>query len=72
MAPGRQKVVVAAALYDVRNCSAVDLDIENYVPSKVRSPQNNQAPTWLRSGCSDGDYANKNKDQEEFGDGGVT
>jgi hypothetical protein len=72
MVPGRQKLVIAAALYDVGHCSAIDLDIENYVPSKVRGPQNNQTPTRLGGVCSNRDCANENKNQKECIAGGVS
>jgi hypothetical protein len=45
MTSWRNKVVVAASLHDVGDRSAIDLKIENYVPSKVRGPQNDQTPT---------------------------
>ena len=69
MAPGWQKVVVAASLHNVGNCSAIDLDIENYVPSKGRNPQNNQTSTRLSDGASDGDYADKNENEKDCGGG---
>jgi hypothetical protein len=44
MTPRRDKVIIAAALYYVRDGSAIDLKMESQIPSKVRNPQNNQTP----------------------------
>jgi len=38
----RHKVIVAAPLQNVRDRPAIDLKIENYVPSEVRDPDNDQ------------------------------
>ena len=46
----RYKVIVAASLHNVSDRSAIDLQIENYIPAKARTPQNNQAPTGLGGG----------------------
>jgi len=70
MAPWRHKVIVAASLHDVGNGSAIDLEIENYVPSKGRTPQNDETPTCLSGGISDRGCANKNKNQKESDGGG--
>jgi hypothetical protein len=40
MTAGGQKVIVAAPLHNVGDSPAIDLQIENYIPSKVRGPQN--------------------------------
>ena len=40
----RHKVIVAAPLHNVRDRPAIDLKIENYVPSEVRDPDNDQRP----------------------------
>ncbi len=65
-----QKVIVAASLHDVGDRSAIDLQIENYIPSKVRTPQNDKTPIGLSGGSSDRGCANKNKNQKESGRGG--
>ena len=65
MAPRRHEVIVAASLNNIGDRSAIDLKIENYVPSKVRVPQNDQTPTRLSGGGSNRDCANKNKNQKE-------
>ncbi len=67
-----QKVIVAASLHDVGDRSAIDLQIENYIPSKVRTPQNDKTPTGLGGVCCNRDCANRNKNQEESGGGGVS
>ena len=63
--PRRHKVIVTSPLHNVGNRSAIDLKIENYVPSKVRDPHDDQTPTRLRGGGSDRGCANKNKNQKE-------
>jgi hypothetical protein len=65
-------MIIAAALYHVRDGSSIDLKMERQIPSKVRNPQNNQTPARLSGGSSDRDYANKNKNQEECIDGAVS
>lgn len=64
-------MIVAAALHDVGDRSAIDLKIENYVPSKVRGPQNDQTPTRLGSGPGR-NRAHKDKNQNEYAGGGVS
>jgi hypothetical protein len=65
------RVVVAASLHNVGDCSAIDLKVESQIPSKVRSPQNNQTPpSALSGGSSDRDNANKNKNEKDSGWGG--
>ncbi len=70
MTPRRQNVIVASSLHNVGDRSAIDLKIENYVPSKVGDPHNDQTPSGLSIGGSDQAYANKNKNQKESGGGG--
>jgi len=65
MTARRHKVIVAPPLHDVADRSAIDLQIENYIPAKVRTPQNNQAPARLSGGAPIPDYANENKNQKE-------
>jgi len=65
MVPGWQPCVIAAALYDVPDRPAIDLEIESQIPSKVRRPENDQMPTWLSGGGSDRNRANESKNQEE-------
>jgi hypothetical protein len=72
MTPRRHKVIVASSLHDVGNRSAIDLEIENYVPSKVRNSRNDQTPARLSGGGPDRDYPNENKDQTECIAGGVS
>jgi hypothetical protein len=72
MTPRRHKVIVAASLHNVGDRSAIDLQIENYVPSKVRDPHDDQTPTRLRGGGSDRGCANKNKNEKECIGGGVS
>jgi hypothetical protein len=66
MTARRHKVIVAVSLHNVGDRSAIDLQIENYIPSKVRTPQNNQAPSGLSGGCPNRDGANKNKNQRSL------
>jgi len=63
-------MIIAAALYHVRDGSSIDLKMERQIPSKVRNPQNNQTPARLSGGSSDRDYANKNKNEKDSGSGG--
>jgi hypothetical protein len=72
MTARRHKVIVAVSLHNVGDRSAIDLQIENDIPSKVRTPQNNQTPTGLSGGSSARDCANKNKNQTECIGGGVS
>jgi hypothetical protein len=65
MTPRWHKVIVAASLHKIGGRSAIDLKIESQIPPKVRSPQNNQAPTRLSGGSSDRDGANDNNNQKE-------
>jgi len=68
----RHKVIVTSSLHNVADRSAIDLQVENYIPSKARTPQNNQAPTWLSGASSDRDYANEDKNQTECIGGSVS
>ena len=70
MAPWWHKVIVAASLHDVGNGSAIDLQIENDIPPKGRTPQNDETPTPLGGGSSNRGCANKNKNQKESDGGG--
>jgi hypothetical protein len=72
MTARRHRVIVAASLYNVGDRSAIDLQIENYIPSKDRTPQNDQTPARLSGGGSDRDHPNENKDQTECIGGGVS
>ncbi|OLA97229.1 MAG: hypothetical protein DMF12_09890 [Verrucomicrobia bacterium] len=66
------KMIVATSLHNIRDRSAIDLKIESQVPSKIRSSQNNKTSTRLSGGGSDRGYANKNKNEKKYGDGGVS
>jgi hypothetical protein len=70
MTARRHKVIVGASLHDVGHRSAIDLQIENYIPSKVRTPQNDKTATRVSGGSSDRRCANKNKNQKESDGGG--
>ena len=72
MTARRHKVIVASPLDNVGDRSAIDLKIDNDVPSKVRDPHNDQPPTRLSGGAPIRDYANKNKNQKECIAGGVS
>ena len=72
MTARRHKVIVAPPLHDVADRSAIDLQIENYIPSKVRAPQNDETPARLSGGAPIRDYANENKNQTECIGGGVS
>jgi len=72
MTARRHNVIVAASLHNVGDSSAIDLKIENYIPSKVRDPDNDQTPTRLSGGAGVRDYANENKNQTECIGGGVS
>ena len=61
-------MIIAAALYHVRDGSSIDLKMERQIPSKVRNPQNNQTPTRL-SGADRG-YAKKYENEKEWSGGG--
>jgi hypothetical protein len=71
MTPGWHKVIVAASLHNVGDRSAIYLKIENYIPAKVRRPQNNKTPTRL-GGVPDRRYANKNENEKDCIGGGVS
>lgn len=60
------RMIIAAALYHVRDGSSIDLKMESQIPSKVRNPQNNQTPARLSDGGSDRDYANESKNQKKL------
>jgi hypothetical protein len=64
MTPGWHKVIVAASLHNIGDRSAIYLKIENYIPAKVRRPQNNKTPTRLGGG-PDRRYANKNENEND-------
>src|SRR5436309_5290113 len=70
--PRWDRMIIAAALYHVRDGSSIDLKMERQIPSKVRNPQNNQTRARLSGGSSRRDYANENKNQKESGGGGVS
>ncbi len=72
MTARRHKVIVAASLHNVGDRSAIDLKIENYIPSKVRAPQNDETPARLSGGAPIRDYANENKNQKECVGRGVS
>jgi hypothetical protein len=69
MTARRHSVIVTSSLHNIGDRSAVDLKIENYVPSKVRNSHNDQTPTRLSCGSSDRGCANKNKNQKKSGEG---
>jgi hypothetical protein len=71
MAPRRDKMIIAAALYNVRDGSAIDLKME---PNSIQSsePSKQLDAPRLSGGSSDRDYANKNKNQEECIGGAVS
>ena len=52
MTARRHKVIIGDG-------SAINLQIENYVPSEVRDPDNDQTPTRLSGGAPVRDYANE-------------
>ena len=64
------EMIVTSSLYNVGDGSAIDLKIENYVPSEVWDPHHDQTPTRLSGGGFDRDCANKNKNEKESDDGG--
>jgi hypothetical protein len=71
MAARRHRVIVTAPLHNVGDRSAIDLNVEDYVPSKNGAPQNDKTPTTrLSGGSSDGDCANKNENEKQFYGGG--
>jgi len=72
MTARRHKVIIAATLHNIGDRPAIDLKIENYVPSEVRDPDNDQTPTRLSGGAPVRDYANENKNQTECIGGGVS
>jgi hypothetical protein len=66
------KVIVTSSLHNVGDRSAIDLKIENYVPSEVRDPHDDQTSARLSGGAPIGDYANENKNQKECVGRGVS
>jgi hypothetical protein len=61
-------MIIAAALYHVRDGSSIDLKMERQIPSKVRNPQNNQTPARLSGGNLS--YAKKYEYEKERSGGG--
>jgi len=55
-------------LNDVRHVSAIDLEMDSNVPSKVRRSQNDQTPTRLGGGSSDRDNPNESTNQKDSAD----
>ena len=47
MAPGRDAVIVMAALDNVRNCLAIDLQIGSNIPAEVRRSDHDKTATWF-------------------------
>jgi hypothetical protein len=62
---GWQPSVVFATLDNVRDGSAVNLKIESQIPSKVRWPENDQAPRWLSSDGSNANRADEGENQQK-------
>jgi hypothetical protein len=65
MLTGWQPCVIVATLYDVPDGPAIDLEMESQIPSKVRRPENDQAPTGLSGGGSERNRGDDSKNQEE-------
>ncbi len=75
MVPGWHKTVEAAALYNVRDVSAIDLKMDSYVPSKVRHSFHNETTSPgapLSDRARDGNCANESKNQKSSAGGVVS
>jgi hypothetical protein len=51
MPPGRDAVVIAPTLDNVRNGLAIDLQIGGNVPAEVRHSDHNETATWVSRGA---------------------
>jgi hypothetical protein len=61
------KTVEAAALYNVRDGSAIDLEMDSHIPSKVRHSFHNETASTaapLSDSARDGNCASQTKNQE--------
>ena len=65
MRPGRDAVVVAATLDNVRNGLAIDLQVGGKVPAEVRHSDHNETATWLSDGVGYRDCREEDKNQKE-------
>ena len=72
MTTRRQEVIVATSLHNVGSRSPIDLKIQSQIPSKVRSSQNDKAPTPLSARSCHQDNPNENKNEEQSGEGRVS
>jgi hypothetical protein len=61
MTPRRDQVIVAATLDDVRDGSAIYLEMDSYVPSEICCPQNNKAASRLSNSTSRRESANRDE-----------
>jgi len=64
MAPRRDEMIVTAALDNIRHSFAIDLEIENQIPPKVWSSQDNKASTWLSGRAAHRDRRHQNQNEE--------
>ena len=65
MRPGRDAVVVAATLDNVRNGLAIDLQIGGKVPAEVRHSDHNETATWLSRGVGYRDCREEDENQKK-------
>ena len=68
MRPGRDAVVVAATLDNVRNGLAIDLQVGGKVPAEVRHSDHNETATWLGRAVGYRDCRKEDENQKKSAD----
>jgi len=68
MPAGRDTVVVPATLDNVRNGSAIDLEIGGKVPAEVRRPDHNQTTTRVSRSLARRKSGDENKNKNKSAD----
>src|SRR6476620_10966179 len=65
MPPGRDAVVVPATLDNVRNGSAIDLQVGGNVPAEIRHPDHNETAAFLSCGVGYRDCREEDENQKK-------
>ena len=68
MGPGRDEVVVAATLDNVRDGLAIDLEIGGKVPAEIRRSDHNQTSPRLTGSFGKRESGNEDKDKNKSAD----
>ena len=61
-------MVIAAALNNVRNGFAIDLQIGGEIPAEIRDPDHNKTTTLIRGGVGCRHCKEENENQKKFTD----